>query len=129
MLSIAGCHDQAVRQYQRTLEMDPGFAVTHWYLGLAWEEQGQYERASAAFDRALGLEDSTAYRAALGHAYAVSGRRADPLHMLTLLNGIASREYVSRFDLALIHPRWARRTRPCRCSRGRTRSARRRFPT
>ena len=74
ILYYARRYDDAVSQYLRTLELDPAFVRTHYYLGLAYEQLGLAERAVAEFQKATELSGgNTVCSALLAHAYAAAG--------------------------------------------------------
>lgn len=72
---------------RKTLELSPDFYHAHYLLGLAYEQQGRYGEAAAEFQRAreLGGGHGALAAGALGHLYAVTGRRREALQMLNEL--------------------------------------------
>jgi len=65
-----------------------------------------YGEAIAEFQKAIGLDGgSPPSLAALAHAYAVSGKRGQALSLLSRLKELelSKQEYVSAYDLAVIH--------------------------
>jgi TolB-like protein/Flp pilus assembly protein TadD len=95
---------EAVSPIQETLELDSGFAVGHRYLGQVYEQIGMYEAAITELRRAAELTgDNPIDLGALGHAYAVSGRRVESLQILEQLRRLSAKRYVSAFEFALIH--------------------------
>jgi tetratricopeptide (TPR) repeat protein len=54
-LSQRGLHAQAAAEYQKALEIHPGYADIRNHLGLAYSAQGQVEEAIAEFRRALAI--------------------------------------------------------------------------
>ena len=52
----------AVTQFQAALEIDPGYADTHFRLGTAFENLGAFDEAKAHYERALDL-DALRFRA------------------------------------------------------------------
>ena len=83
----------AVEYYQRTLEMDPGFQVSRVALGSIYLTQGKYAEAEAELEKAPGLITRT--EEVRGVAYALSGRRADALRLVSEMEERARRGYVS----------------------------------
>ncbi len=74
ILYYARRYDDAVAQYLRTLELDPTFVRTHYYLGLAYEQQGLAEEAVAEFQKATELSGgNTVCSALFAHACATAG--------------------------------------------------------
>jgi tetratricopeptide (TPR) repeat protein len=107
-LHFARKPDEAIAQLQRTLDMDPNFAVAHSGLGNAYELKGQYERAIAEYQTAIALSGQisgqvTGRIASLGHAYAMAGRKNEALQTLTRLKELARRQYVSPYHTSLIY--------------------------
>jgi Flp pilus assembly protein TadD len=59
---------------------DPRFAVAHYELGQALEQQHRHDEAIAEFRGAIELSGrNTIFESNLAHAYAVSGRRAEAM--------------------------------------------------
>ncbi len=108
--NIAWCHflgrdfDEAIRQARSTLTLDPKFAVAQEYLGQALAMKKQYGDSIAAFREAVRLSNNeAAYRTDLAYALALSGNKTEALKLLEGLTQEAGKEYVSPYDLALIH--------------------------
>ena len=92
-------YDLAVEHLRKLLEMDPNFEQGHWGLGLAYERKGMFEEAAAEFQKAIALSGGNpVYVAALGHAYAVGGKKADALRVRD--------ELVEQLELRYIPPYW-----------------------
>ena len=97
-------YDQAIEQSKSTIAMDPSFVLSRFFLGLALEEKGQFESAIAAFEKAVDLSgNSPIYLAALGHAYAVSGRKSEARELLKQLAELAKRKYVPAYETAVVY--------------------------
>jgi eukaryotic-like serine/threonine-protein kinase len=104
LLYLARRYDQAIEQYQHTLEMERHFAYTHWQLALAYEQKALYEEAIAELQKAIALSGrSLQPLAQLGHAYAVAGKRDQALAVLAELNELAQQNYVSPSRTAAIY--------------------------
>jgi tetratricopeptide (TPR) repeat protein len=86
-LYFARRYDEAAEQLRKTLELSPDFYHAHYLLGLSYEQLGRYDQAIAEFRRARALGGSHGALAAgaLGHAYAVTGRRREALQVLNEL--------------------------------------------
>lgn len=96
-------YDQSIEQSRRTLELEPNSLVAHWFLGRALEQKAMYQEAAKAFEKSITISDgSPTYVAALGHAYAVSGKKSEALRILNELKQQSKRTYVSPFNLAAI---------------------------
>jgi len=96
-------YDKAIEQLEKTLEMDPHFYPAHINLGRVYEQKEMYEEAISEFRTALDLSGSIDGLAALGHAYAVSGRRKEALDILAQLSELSESQYVSPYSMAVVH--------------------------
>jgi len=97
-------NDEAMDQLRKTLEMDPRFAEAHLCLGLTYEQKGMYQEAIVELRQ--GLENSNGeprMEGALGHAYAMSGRRADAEKILLQLAEQSKHRYVAPYDIAVVY--------------------------
>lgn len=104
ILYLARRYDDALAQAKETVELDPTYLAVHYYLGLIYDRLGKYDEAIAAFQK-VGSNDSNrgaTVLAALGHTYAIAGKRDEALGILKRLEETSSREYVSTYDLALL---------------------------
>ena len=96
-------YERAIKQSLRTLEMEPSFHSASYILGLAYEQQAKYEEAVAAFEKAReGSSNNLSALAALGHAFAVMGRKQEALQILEQLEELQNRTYLSPFWKAII---------------------------
>src|SRR5713226_5381496 len=103
-LYFARRYDQAIEHLRKTLEMDPRFSRTHWFLAMAYEQVARQDEAIAECQKALSLSGrEPAVLGVLGHAYAVSGKRAEAQKVLAELKDLSNRRYVAPFDIVLIY--------------------------
>ena len=108
MYHLARQYDRAIQLYQETVARYPNFARTHWDLGRAYFDQGQYPRAIAEFEEALrlggqGAGGSATSIAELAQALARAGRRGEALKILQDLESERKRGYGSAFNIARIY--------------------------
>lgn len=96
-------YDEAIAQFRKALQMDPNFYITQFRLGLAYVQKGMYEEAIAELQQVLSGSGDRDDVAALGHAYAMSGKRDQAQGMLAELEKRAKQEYVPSYDVAIIH--------------------------
>jgi adenylate cyclase len=97
-------YDRAIVEYQKTLEMDPNFLPAYEGLGLAYEQKGMWKEALEALQKAVTLSEGTSRNLAdLGHAFAASGKSAKARSILGNLERLAARNYVSSYNVALVH--------------------------
>jgi tetratricopeptide (TPR) repeat protein len=71
-------------------------------LGLAYEQKGMFQEAISQFRKARAPLGPSSY---LGHAYAVSGQRAEALKILNQLKQESKRSYIDQYLFAVLHAR------------------------
>ena len=96
-------YDRTIAECTKTLEMDPGFAPAHLYRGMAYEEKGMFDKAIADLESASDSEGGPSFLGALGHAYAVAGKKAEARMILRDLKESSAKRYFPPYQLALIH--------------------------
>ena len=97
-------YDQAIQQYNKTLEMDSNYAPALLDLGTAYLRKGDHRNALASFQRAIavGGENSVAL-SGMAQAHALSGNRTEAYNILKKLERSATQTFVSSWDLSFIH--------------------------
>ncbi len=104
MLYFARQYDQAIEQYQKTLEMDRNFYPARFRLGQAYLQTGSIDKAVKEFEQAVTLSERKARPLALlGYAYGLSGNTTGAERMLEELNELSKKRYVSSLEVARIH--------------------------
>jgi len=103
MYYLARRYDEAIEQEIKTLDMDPAFYMTHWILGLAYEQNGRLAESVASLEQAVSLSGSAVMQGLLGRAYAIAGRTDDASAVLDELSRRAEITFVPRDALALVH--------------------------
>jgi tetratricopeptide (TPR) repeat protein len=88
--------DDALEQLRPTLEMDPNFASTHWFMALAYLQKGMYPEAVDAAKRNVELMRgyNPGSEATLAYAYALAGNKAEARRLLEALKQTARQRYV-----------------------------------
>ncbi len=88
-------YELAAKQLTTTLEMDPNFANTHYFLGFTYLLKPTLGNAVAEFQKAVAIErDGSRYLTALGIAYASAGNRSEAFKILDKLQELAKLRYV-----------------------------------
>jgi DNA-binding winged helix-turn-helix (wHTH) protein/Flp pilus assembly protein TadD len=104
ILYIARDFQGAAEQSWKTLAMEPRFAPAQNTLGLAYQQMGMIEEAIVELDNARACSgDHPAAQAALAHALAIAGRRAEAEMLLDALTEMSRTRNVSRYWLAIVN--------------------------
>jgi TolB-like protein/Flp pilus assembly protein TadD len=104
MLYFARQYEQAIEQYEKTLEMDKNFYPARFRLGQAHLQAGSIEQAVDEFEKAVTLSDRKARPLALlGYAHGLSGNRTGAERLLVELNELSKKRYVSALEIARIY--------------------------
>jgi TolB-like protein/DNA-binding winged helix-turn-helix (wHTH) protein/tetratricopeptide (TPR) repeat protein len=102
-LYYAGRHEDAVSQFQLTLQDHPGFAITHWGLGQTYAEMGRLNDAVSSMRTAVTHAGGSPYmRAWLANVLARAGQRDEAEAIRTEIKALADQGYVSPFVFALM---------------------------
>jgi tetratricopeptide (TPR) repeat protein len=94
-----GQTSEAIERYQKALELEPGFTVALYGLGLCYEKQSQYEAAIAAYKQ---MRSITA-KGCLGYLYAVTGRQSEARMVLKELQEMSTEQYIPAYLMAMIY--------------------------
>jgi TolB-like protein/DNA-binding winged helix-turn-helix (wHTH) protein/Tfp pilus assembly protein PilF len=81
-------YDRAAEQLLKAIELDPNFVTSYLYLGFVYEQKGLNETAITQLSKAVAISGDgrrPVMEAALGHAYAVAGKRAEAQRALDRL--------------------------------------------
>ncbi|MGH9577222.1 MAG: tetratricopeptide repeat protein, partial [Terriglobales bacterium] len=97
-------YERAIEPLQKTIEMDPTFPVGQWYLGLAYEQQGAFQDATARFQNCVRITGGRpSMLALLGHAHAAANRRREAQAILRQLSALSKQRYVPPYPIAAIY--------------------------
>ena len=103
MLYLARKYDRAIAECRKTLDLDSNFAPALWVLSLALLKNLKFEEAIAEAEKAVrATGEAPFFLGGLGHCYAAAGRTGEMRAILTQLETIATRRYVSPYWAALI---------------------------
>jgi TolB-like protein/Flp pilus assembly protein TadD len=99
-------YDQAIEQFQKTLELDASFPPVRIFLPAAYEQQGKFDQAIAEFQKGLDVKEGGErylLMAGLGHAYALSGKKTEALAVLNELKQNSQQRYVPGDSIAIVY--------------------------
>jgi tetratricopeptide (TPR) repeat protein len=102
----ARAYDQAIEQFQKTLELDRNYPAPNSFIPAAYEQKGMYSEAIAEFKRSIPLNwasESTLSKAGLGHVYGVTGRKSEARAVLNELKQASEKEYLPATSIALVY--------------------------
>lgn len=100
---------EAVRQYEKTLQMDSRFVPAHFFLGLAYLRLSRYDEAITHIQRSSALFGrSGLFDAARAYALACAGRRGQAEESLEGTVELATRVYVPACFIAATYMRLGR---------------------
>ena len=101
---LRGDYVAALRLYRQVLDTEAAFAPAHYYIGLTYEQQADYENATRNMLRAAEIASRGGlFLGALGHCYAVSGQRDAARAVLSELEERSRERYVSPYNIMLVH--------------------------
>jgi serine/threonine protein kinase/Flp pilus assembly protein TadD len=96
-------YDRAIEHGAKTIEMDPNFFPGYFYLGIAFQMNGQFAEAVAALQQARALSNnSTLMVASLAGAFAAWGKVQEARNILDELAQMGRRKYVSQVFVGAI---------------------------
>jgi tetratricopeptide (TPR) repeat protein len=103
-LYVAHLYDEAIRQSQKTLELDVNFAVGHYELGLVLAQKHRHDEAIAALRRAIQLSGhSAAFDSNLAYVHGISGHTAEAMKIVEDLRTRLDRDPSIAADIALAY--------------------------
>jgi tetratricopeptide (TPR) repeat protein len=104
ILYVARQYDAALEQLNKTVDLDPHFALVYQYLAAVHQATGEYPKAISYFQKALEIEpDSLELRAQLAQTLGMAGRIGEARALLNELLKLSSTKYVASFDIAMIY--------------------------
>lgn len=96
-------YEQAVEQCWKTSELHPNSFWPAYFFGLAYEQQGQIDRAIEEYRTSVRMSgDVTFATAALGHLYGTAGKADEARSVYAELKAKAKRTYVPAYDIAMV---------------------------
>jgi TolB-like protein/Flp pilus assembly protein TadD len=97
-------YSESVAQALKAIQSEPDDSWSHIILGWDYEQQGRFEEAISELQTAAKLFGNKEFAlAALGHAYAVGGKKQQTEEVLAKLKDIGEHGYVSAFDMSIIY--------------------------
>jgi TolB-like protein/Flp pilus assembly protein TadD/DNA-binding XRE family transcriptional regulator len=96
-------YEQAIEQCWKTSELHPHSFWPAYFFGLAYEQQGQVDRAMEEYRTSVRMSgDVTFATAALGHLYGIAGKVDEARAVYEEMKAKAVQTYVPAYDIALV---------------------------
>ncbi|MGZ5552162.1 MAG: tetratricopeptide repeat protein [Chthoniobacterales bacterium] len=103
-LYFARHYEEAIARLQQTVELDPNFFISHYYLGKTYLELGRNAEAQTAFAKAVELSHRNPdVIGALAYFFGRTGDRSQAQALLAQLQTVATQRYVAPYHIALTH--------------------------
>jgi len=105
LLYLARYYDQAIDQLQKTLEMDPNYALAYVYIAMDYAVKGMYNEAIENTQKGMDLLKAPTSQLIswLGIWYARSGKRVEAEKVINKLLNISKQMYVSPLAIAALY--------------------------
>ncbi|MFM9904761.1 MAG: winged helix-turn-helix domain-containing tetratricopeptide repeat protein [Pyrinomonadaceae bacterium] len=98
-----GEYEQAIRQFNDTLEIDPEFDHARYYLGSALVHSGKSKEAVTEFEKLVQAQPIQQFYGLLGYCYGVSGEATKARRILKELDRMEKESYISPYIRAIVH--------------------------
>ena len=97
-------YDQAIKQLKMVLGMNKDFPLAHFWLGRCYQEIGNYDEALAEFKQVeSAFHGWVVPIAAIGFVDGRTGRKAEAEKVLTDLDELTKRRFVTSYGVALVY--------------------------
>ena len=104
ILHFSRKYQEAVAQFRSTLELDPNYLVTRMFLGQAFLQLQDFDKAREEIQQAVDLSRGAGFTLGLlGHCLALAGEKNEALRVLQRLDELSHARYVSPDFFAWIH--------------------------
>jgi TolB-like protein/Tfp pilus assembly protein PilF len=103
-LYYAGEYDEAAKVLRDAIAMSPAAPAPHFWLGRVFQGQGKYQEALAEYrSGGPGLAAWPPSLSGVGHLHGLLGNRTAALEVLSTLEAMAQRGFVSAYTRALVY--------------------------
>jgi len=107
-------YDDGIAKYKTTLQSDPDFWVARHYLALAYVQKGMHDEAIAELRKLIKapasgaipdqiVEAESEASASLGFAYGMAGKQAEARAIISQLDALSKKRYVSPLYFAIVY--------------------------
>jgi len=96
--------EAAIAHLRHTIDLDPTFFFTYWFLSILYAREGRIAEAIAASEKAHALSGGTAITMGdLGKVYGLGGRTSEARHLLAELTMRRQSAYVPASAFVFVH--------------------------
>jgi TolB-like protein/lipoprotein NlpI len=95
--------ERAAVRFREVIEMDPGYSMAHFRLGLTYAQQGLYKKALDELQVSVELSGDRDVIAAIGYVQGLAGNTAEAERSLAKLEELESQSFVSAYDRAIVY--------------------------
>lgn len=96
-------YEEAVNRYREVIEMDRGYSMAHFRLGLTYAQLGRFADSVEELQYSASLSGDRDVVAALGYVHGRAGDRASAEAALSELDAREKSGFVSAYDRALVY--------------------------
>ena len=97
-------YDEAIEQCTKAGKLYPDSLWLAFFSGLAYEQKGKYEEATAKLQQTIAYSKNVSYPfAALAHLFATSGKKNEARRIIQQLSNSSNQTYVPAYDMAIIY--------------------------
>ncbi len=96
-------YDEAIALAREGLEFEPNSAFTLAFLGVAYAEKGQFDKATDTLRQAVQLDNSLTILALQAHVLAVAGRKQQAETLLRQVEDAARHRYFCPYEIATVY--------------------------
>jgi len=100
---FAGRYQEAVKEIDKALFMDPQFAPGQWHQSWALAQVGRHPDAITAARKAYSISKNPLYKTSLAWAHALNKERDEARRLLRELEELGKTHFVSSYHLATVH--------------------------
>src|SRR5262245_64836658 len=95
--------DEALRQAQRMIEIEPSFTGAYWLRGMVYLSKGMLVEAAEAFQKSLDIDFSPPALSALGAIYGMLGRDMEANKVLQQLLDMRRTHFIAAYNLMRVY--------------------------
>jgi tetratricopeptide (TPR) repeat protein len=95
--------DDALRQVQKLIEIEPKFFGGYHLMGAVYVTKGMYEEGLEALQKSLNLGAVQISLSELAATYGLLGKRDEAFVVLNQLLGMRKQQYVTAFNIARVY--------------------------